>query len=156
MSHPFQKKLSQVAIVVRDIEAARKRYADFLGVPEPEIIITEPGSNVNLKYRGHASNDAAKLAFFDLGGVALELIEPIGNDSAWAEGLDEKGERVHHLAFWTEDMKAAKDHLDEHGAPMIMRGDMGEGQYAYFDGIDNFGCFFEILEQKRTPLEDES
>jgi methylmalonyl-CoA/ethylmalonyl-CoA epimerase len=146
------KKLAQVAIVVRDMEAARQRYAALLGVEPPKVIDVQKGEECRMTYRGMPSNATCKLAFFDLGGVQLELIEPIGYDSAWAEGLDEKGERVHHLAFWTENMQASKDALAEHGVEMIQRGDMGDGQYAYFDANEPFGTFFELLEQKRTEL----
>ena len=153
MSALGNNKLAQVAVVVRDIEAARQRYAALLGVEAPKVIDVQPGNDCRMTYRGVPSNATAKLAFFDLGGVQLELIEPIGKDSAWAEGLDEKGERVHHLAFWTEDMRANKEALAEHGVVMIHRGDMGEGQYAYFDATGPFGTFFELLEHKRTELD---
>ena len=150
--HPFNRELAQVAIVVKDIEAAGKRFASLLGVDVPKVIETAPGNEVNLVYRGTAVTSRAKLAFLDAGPVQIELIEPIGSDCAWAEGLDEKGERVHHLAFWTENMRDAVAHLDAHGAPLIMRGDMGEGQYPYFDGQEMFGCYIELLERKRTEL----
>jgi catechol 2,3-dioxygenase-like lactoylglutathione lyase family enzyme len=147
------QKLAQVAIVVKDIEEACRRYSHLLGLPIPNLIVTEPGNEVAQTYRGVPSNARAKLAFFDLGGVQLELIEPIGEDSAWAEGLRKNGESVHHLAFWVEDMRASKDFLDASDAPMIQRGDMGEGQYAYFDGSERYGVMFELLERKRTSLE---
>ncbi len=155
MSVPFTKKLAQVAIVVRDIEAARARYAALLGVEEPPILVTALGDEVNQKYRGAPCNARAKLAFFDLGGVQLELIEALDGPSAWSEGLEGKGERVHHLAFWTDTMSEAVPYLKEHGAPLMMRGDMGDGQYAYFDGTAPFGCFIELLEHKRTPISEE-
>lgn len=145
-------KLAQVAIVVHDIEAARQRYAALLGVEAPNIILVEPGSKARMTYRGLPSDDTCKLAFFDLGGVQLELIEPLGTNSAWAEGLAEKGERVHHLAFWTDNMVESKETLAAHGAELIHRGDMGEGQYAYFDASAPFGTFIELLEAKRTEL----
>jgi catechol 2,3-dioxygenase-like lactoylglutathione lyase family enzyme len=146
------QKVAQIAIVVRDIEAAVRHYSALLGQPAPGIGETLPGGEVAMTYRGMPSNARAKLAFFDLGGVQLELIEPIGDDSSWAEGLRDAGESVHHLAFWTENMKADKAVLEGHGAPMIHRGDMGEGQYAYFDGRERFGTMIELLEHKRTEL----
>jgi methylmalonyl-CoA/ethylmalonyl-CoA epimerase len=146
------KKLAQVAIAVKDIDSAIDRYCSLLGVERPPIIETQAGNDVRQTYRGVSSNARAKLAFFDLGGVQLELIEPIGEDSAWAEGLRDAGEAVHHLAFWTENMKQDKDHLEANGAEMIQRGDMGEGQYAYFDARNRFGTMIELLESKRTEL----
>ena len=142
------RKLAQVAIVVRDIEAARNRYAALLGVEPPNIILVTPGNECRMTYRGKASNDTCKLAFFDLGGVQLELIQPIGDDSAWAEGLRDR-EGFHHLAFWTEDMDAEHAQLAGCGIDRAQRGDMGEGQYAYFDAGGQLGTWIELLQHKR-------
>jgi catechol 2,3-dioxygenase-like lactoylglutathione lyase family enzyme len=141
--------LAQVAIVVKDIEEASKRYSEILGVPAPNVIITEPGLDVNMTYKGQPSNAQTKLAFFNLGQVQLELIEPMGGDSTWQEALDRNGEGVHHLAFWVEGMQRSVDFLRGQGIPMIQRGDMGEGQYAYFDGEEKLGVALELLERKR-------
>jgi methylmalonyl-CoA/ethylmalonyl-CoA epimerase len=146
------KKLAQVAIVVKDMDEAVRRWSAMLGVDPPNVILTKPGSEVNGTYRGAPTNDQAKLAFFDLGGVQLELIEPIGTQSAWYEGLDRRGEGVHHLAFWTDDMKKSLTYLDSCGAPLIHRGDMGDGQYAYFDATEHVGTMIELLERVRTPV----
>jgi methylmalonyl-CoA epimerase len=141
--------LAQVAIVVKDIEEASKRYSELLGLPLPKVIVTEPGLSVNMTYKGQPSNAQTKLAFFNLGQVQLELIEPMGGDSTWQEALDKNGEGVHHLAFWVEGMQRSVDFLRDKGIPMIQRGDMGEGQYAYFDGEEKLGVALELLERKR-------
>lgn len=141
--------VAQIAIVVHDIEQACKRWAEILGVPVPNVILTQRGHEVNMTYRGQPSNAQAKLAFFNLGQVQLELIEPIGEPSTWKEALDKNGESVHHIAFWVEDMQASVDFLKQHGIPMIQRGDMGEGQYAYFDAEEKLGVQIELLERVR-------
>lgn len=138
-------QLAQVALVVHDIEAAKARWAALLGQPVPNTIETGPGHSVRASYRGVPTDARTKLAFLDLGaGVQLELVEPIGEDSAWAEGLAEKGERLHHIAFRTADPAAARDAI---AAPTMMRGDMGpEGEYAYYDGAAaGLGATIEIL-----------
>jgi len=142
-------KVAQIAIVVKDIEEARQRYATLFGLPVPNIIVTQPGSEVNLTYRGAPSNAQAKLAFFNLGQVQLELIEPMGGASTWQEGLDRKGEGVHHIAFWVEGIQKNVDFLKTQGIPMVQRGDMGEGQYAYFDAEEPLGITIELLERVR-------
>jgi catechol 2,3-dioxygenase-like lactoylglutathione lyase family enzyme len=146
------RKLAQVAIVVRDIEESSRRWADALGVEPTNIIVTQPGDECRMTYRGEPSNCRAKLAFYDLGGVQLELIEPIGEESAWHEGLASRGEGVHHLAFWVEGMDQSKAFLDSRGMSLIHRGDMGEGQYAYYDAQDRLGVMLELLEHKRTEI----
>ena len=153
MPSPFgQNKLAQVAIVVRDIEAAKVRWAGVLGVDTPNTITTQPGNDCRMTYAEQPSNAQCHLAFFDLGGVQLELIQPLGGQSTWQEGLDKKGESVHHIAFWTENMADSAAGLRENGVNLVQRGDMGEGQYAYFDAEDQLGCVVELLEQKRTEL----
>ena len=142
--------LAQVAIVVHNIDEALRRWADVLGQPVPTVIIVQPGDTVNMTFRGQPSNAQAKLAFFNLGPVQLEIIEPLGGDSTWQEALDKKGEGFHHLAFSVNDMQKSVDFLRERGIPMIQRGDMGEGQYAYFDAEEPLGVTLELLEQKRS------
>ncbi len=142
--------LAQVAIVVKDIDASAKRWADVLGMAVPNIITVAPGSEVEMTYRGAPSDAQAKLAFFSLGQVQLELIEPMGGQSTWQEALDKNGESVHHLAFWVEGMQKSVDFLAGHGVPMIQRGDMGaNGQYAYFDAENPLGVVLELLERER-------
>ena len=80
--------LAQVAIGGPRHRRSRRRWAAVLGVDVPEIVEVEAGSSVRMTYRGVPSDARVKLAFFDLGGVPLELVEPVGDDSAWQEGLD--------------------------------------------------------------------
>jgi methylmalonyl-CoA/ethylmalonyl-CoA epimerase len=148
-THLGSTTLAQVAIVVHNIEEATQRYADIFGLPVPDIIVTQPGREVNMTYRGEPSDAQAKLAFFNLGQVQLELIEPMGGASTWQEALDRNGESVHHLAFWVEGMQRSVDFLKSKGIPMVQRGDMGEGQYAYFDAEGPLGVTLELLERKR-------
>jgi methylmalonyl-CoA/ethylmalonyl-CoA epimerase len=143
------KPLAQVAIVVRDIEASKTRWAKLLGVDPLETIHTQPGSEVNMVVRGAPANATCKLAFFDLGNIQLELIEPDGQPSAWQEPLDERGEGLHHIAFWVEDMEKATSFLAEEGCPVGQRGDMGEGQYVYVDAQAQLGTWIELLQHKR-------
>lgn len=141
--------VAQIAMVVNNIETAIQRWSALLGMPAPEIILTQPGTEVNATYRGQPTHAQAKLAFFKLGQVQLELIEPVGENSAWKEGLDKNGESAHHIAFWVEGMQRSVDFLKSQGIPMIQRGDMGEGQYAYFDAQESVGIMIELLERKR-------
>ncbi|GFR39044.1 hypothetical protein PRECH8_23400 [Insulibacter thermoxylanivorax] len=50
-------------------------------------------------YNGEVTAARAKLAFFDMGSLQLELIEPDEHPSTWREHLDQHGEGVHHIAF---------------------------------------------------------
>ena len=47
-------------------------------------------------------------------------------------------------------MVEAAGGLDDHDVELIQRGDMGEGQYAYFDATGPLGCVIELLERERS------
>ena len=144
---PGMKVVTQVAIVCRDIEATSKRWATLLGVNQPQIHTTKPGHEVKLMYRGHPSEGQAKLAFINLGQVTLELIQPVGGDTAWKEFLDTHGEGVHHIAFQVADPARTIKAVGEAGMPVVHQGrfDDDSGSYAYIDSAEALGVTLELL-----------
>lgn len=135
----------QVAVVVRDIEKAARAYAQVFNVPVPQARETETADKTNIKYRGETTTGRAKLAFFNLGQVSLELIEPIGGPSTWQEHLDTRGEGMHHIAFRVENMDRAVAFLDSNGCPAVQSGDFKGGCYAYIDATKDLKIVLELL-----------
>jgi methylmalonyl-CoA/ethylmalonyl-CoA epimerase len=144
---PGMKKVIQVAIVVRDIEASSRRWAELLGMPAPPIRTTRPGHEVKVTYRGKPSDGRAKLTFFQLGQVVLELIQPVGEGTSWKEFLDKKGEGVQHIGFQVSDPERTSRALESAGMPVIHRGryDSDDGTYIYHDSLDSLGVLIELL-----------
>ena len=70
--------VTQIGLVVHNIEDAVQAWSHLLGVAPPEIIVTDAVEVAHTEYHGQPTPARAKLAFFQLGQVALELIEPIG------------------------------------------------------------------------------
>ena len=138
--------VTQVAIVVRDIEAKARAWARILSLPMPAIVVTDPVEVAQTEYRGQPSPGRAKLAFFQLGQVSLELIEPIGGPSTWQEHLDAHGESLHHIAFHIQGMQDKLAYLDGNGIPLVQRGEYTGGRYAYADGTKVLGTVLELLE----------
>src|SRR5271155_790812 len=103
-SDPGFKTIVQIAVVCRDIEATGRRWAALLGAEMPKILTTDPGNDCGMVYLGKPSNAQCKLAFFNTGACALELIQPLGAGSSWQDGLDKNGESIHHIAFKVEDL----------------------------------------------------
>src|SRR5574341_772044 len=130
----------QVAIIVKDIEAAARAWAEILGVAVPEVIITDTVDRAHTEYRGRPSEARAKLAFFHLGQVALELVEPIGGPSAWQDHLDQHGESLHHIAFEVKGMADKLSFLASKGIRLLQRGDYSGGRYAYMDSSARLGA----------------
>jgi methylmalonyl-CoA/ethylmalonyl-CoA epimerase len=140
--------ITQVGMVVKDIEKTAKEWADLLGVPVPPIIVTDPMDKAQTLYCGEPSPARAKLAFFHLGPqVDLELIEPDGNPSTWQDCLDKNGEGVHHIAFNIKGMKDKIAVFEKLGLECVQKGEYTGGRYAYLDAEDNkFKVVFELLE----------
>ncbi len=138
--------ITQVGIIVGDVEGKAKAWADILGLPVPPIVVTDPPEKAQTECRGRATPARAKLAFFKLGQVQLELIEPIGEPSTWREQLDEHGQSIHHIAFEVKGMKEKTALLGGEGIALVQRGEYTGGRYAYFDGSDKLGAILELLE----------
>lgn len=139
--------MTQVGIVVKDIESAAGHWAAALGLEDkPKINMASSSERVPTEYRGESTDASAKLAFIRLDNITIELIEPVGKDSTWYEFLEEKGEGIHHIAFQVKDMN---DRIREFAAsdiPMVQRGGWATGEYAYVDGAKNLGLIIELLE----------
>lgn len=138
--------VAQVAIIVKDIEARAQAWAGILGLPVPEIRTTDTVDIAKTEYQGQPSTARAKLAFFHLGQVALELIEPIGEPSTWKDQLDAHGDSLHHIAFQIKGMRDKLAFLDSKGISLIQRGEYSGGRYAYVDSSAQLGAIVELLE----------
>jgi methylmalonyl-CoA/ethylmalonyl-CoA epimerase len=139
--------VTQVGVLVRDIEKTARAWADFLGVETPEIRMTDEAQKARTRYRGKPSAARATLAFFDIGpGIQLELIEPTAEPSTWRDDLDRKGEGFHHLAFEIKGMKDKIARLGESGMGVLQTGEYTGGRYAYIDATRDLKLVLELLE----------
>jgi methylmalonyl-CoA/ethylmalonyl-CoA epimerase len=138
--------LTQVGIIVRDIEQSIDHYCRVLALPRPTVIITDEYSQAQTLYRGQPTAARAKLAFFNLGQVSLELIEPIGEPSTWKEYLDAKGEGVHHLAFVIQGTDQVVQFLHQQGIAVVQQGYYTGGMYTYLSSEPQLGVALELLE----------
>jgi catechol 2,3-dioxygenase-like lactoylglutathione lyase family enzyme len=136
----------QVGLIVRDVEETTKAYADVFGVDVPQWFLTDPEDVAHTRYRGEPTTARAKLAFFDMGSIQIELIEPVGGPSTWQEYLDAHGEGVHHIAFQIKGMAEQVAYLESKGMPLVQRGDYTGGRYAYIDSAPQLKTILELLE----------
>jgi methylmalonyl-CoA/ethylmalonyl-CoA epimerase len=139
-------RVTQIALVVRDVEKSAREYAAVLGVPVPSWELTDPVDKAHTLYMGRPSTARAKLAFIELPNIVIELIEPVGGPSTWMDFLVTKGEGVHHIAFEVKDMDKRLAELKAKGVPLVQSGDYTGGRYAYVDATARLGIFLELLE----------
>ena len=135
----------QIGIIVKNVEKTASAYAEVFGIPCPAIVPIAGDTFANTNYHGRPSSARGKGAFFDLGPVQMELIEPVGEPSTWEEFLRTHGEGIHHIAFKTQDMGAARRFLASKGMETIQKGGWEGGQYAYVDCSEQLGLILELL-----------
>ncbi len=76
--------VTQIGLVVNDIEKASEKWAAILGFDEvPEPIITDEYEKAHTQFEGKPSDARANLAFFRQKNLTIELIEPVGEKSTW-------------------------------------------------------------------------
>lgn len=142
--------ITQVALVVNDIEKTKNRLAELFGVEAPPTIESGEYSVTKTKVRGKPAPEAnCKMAFFQVGdNVQLELIEPNKASSVWRDFLDEKGEGIHHIAFAVKDTDGVIRRCEEFGMTLLQRGNYGDGSgcYSYLDGGEGLPFIIETLE----------
>ena len=143
------KIVTQIGILVRDIEKTAQEWADFFGIEKPKIIVTDTVDIAQTEYRGSRTPARAKLAFIDAGQLQIELIEPDHEPSTWREYLDRHGEGPHHIAFVIDGMQEKVLQLESRGMPLIQKGEYTGGRYAYMDTFRQLKVLVELLENDK-------
>jgi catechol 2,3-dioxygenase-like lactoylglutathione lyase family enzyme len=138
--------ITQIGIIVGNIAAKARAWSEIFGLPLPEIRETAGYEQTQAEYDGQPTGARAKLAFFNLGQVQVELIEPVDGPSTWREQLERHGDSLHHIAFRIQGMGEKVAYLGGHGIPLVQRGEYTGGRYAYLDGIGQLGTILELLE----------
>jgi methylmalonyl-CoA/ethylmalonyl-CoA epimerase len=141
--------ITLVGILVHDIEKTSQAYADFFGIEKPQWIMTDAVDKAQTEYRGKRSEARAKLAFFDMGALEIELIEPDHNPSTWRELLDKNGEGLHYVAFEIEGLKNKIAMLERSQMPPLQKGEFTGGRYAYIDTLRDLKVIIELLENDK-------
>lgn len=139
--------VTQIGIVVNDIEKSSRDYADFLGMEKPEWIQTGEYEQTQGEYMGKPCKGRAKLAFFNVGPtLSIELIEPDNEPSTWRDDLNKNGEGIHHIAFVIKGMKEKIEICGRNGMPLQQKGEYTGGRYAYIDAKSTLKTIIELLE----------
>jgi len=128
--------LEHVGIAVESVDAARRFYEEALGLAL--------GGEEVLADRG------LKIAFFDAGGVKIELLEGLGGDPI-SKFVEKRGPGIHHLCFKVKDVEGAAASLRADGYDFLTEapyeGAHGE-RVIFLKPASTFGVLVELLEEK--------
>lgn len=144
---PVFTKVLQVAVVVKDIAASVRRYADEYGIGPWEIYELNPDTVENMTIHGQPQKYAMKIALASIGEVEIELIEPLCDKSIYAEFLREHGEGIHHLACDVKDYDGTKAFFKKKGNQILQEGTWNGETFTYFDNKQDLGLITEIYKR---------
>jgi catechol 2,3-dioxygenase-like lactoylglutathione lyase family enzyme len=139
-----ERRIVQVGIVVNDLKEAVKMYHHVLGYGPWSVYKYAPPEMQNVIYRGNPSDLSFFAAFTWVGGVQVELIQPLTGPSIYHEHLEKKGEGLHHIKEYVNDSQAVVNEFKHKGIQVIQSGRFGFGEYYYFDTEPLLGISFEI------------
>ena len=142
-------KIEQLAIVVKDLDAAAEEYCKLLGAEKPPVIQSGPSELTQVVFEGKPTEGESKYMFINTPLLQLELIEPGDSPSTWKKHLETQGEGVHHISFLVNDMDEKVKLMENRGYPIIQRGNFwnGKGRYAYMDTTATYKVIIELLER---------
>ena len=152
MSAPQLPELFHIGWVVRDCAAAQRELGARLGAG-PFVSAGDEARFDKALVHGKPTPFSLRIAFGALGGVLLELLEPLDDQSPHAEFLVARGEGLHHLAYLVPDFdrQLAAVRAARPEAELLIDG-TGPGnpvRWVYVDGSAAHGTVIELLE--RTP-----
>lgn len=138
--------IEQVAFVVEDLDAALRRYVDLLSI-EPWTVYEATATDIkDGTYRGEAADFGMRYAISSVDETMLELIEPTEGPTIYRDHLDEHGESVHHVAYfsWSElECYEVVERFERAGIEVIQSGALFGTEFWYFDTTEQLGTVFE-------------
>jgi catechol 2,3-dioxygenase-like lactoylglutathione lyase family enzyme len=147
------KSIDQVAVVVRDIDEAMRRYVDEFGIGPWMVYTFTPDWIGGMTFRGREQGYSMRLALAQVGDMMYELLQPLDGPNSYQEFLDARGEGLHHLGFFVEDLDAAIAEMEGKGFSLLQSGRAfgvdGDGGFAYFETEGSLGCIVEAIQMPK-------
>src|SRR5256885_2793150 len=149
---PTPMKITQIAVVVRDMVQPLKPYTETLGWGPWSVFDYKPPRLHDTGVMGEPVEYRMIGAEAMVDGLGFELIQPVSGPSIYQEFLDAHGEGVQHIACMkhsAQDSQALKDHWREGGAEDLMGGRVGEALEVYH--LDTPPRVRVVLGSRRGP-----
>jgi len=131
------KKIDHIGIAVKSIDEAKSFFENTLGLACEGI--------------EEVASQKVKTAFFSIGEVHLELLEPTADDSPVGKFLEKNGPGVHHIAYNTDDVQKQLEQASASGCKLINKTPVdgaGGKQVAFLHPKSTFGVLTEFCAKK--------
>ena len=127
-------KINHIAIVVENIDNSLGFWRDALGLDMGKI--------------QDVPQEQVQIAFLDVGGSHIELVQPTSDDSGIAKYLAKKGQGMHHICLEVEDIALALNEMKAKGIDLINEEarERDGRKYAFIHPKSTGGVLVELYE----------
>lgn len=133
---PPGMKITQVAVVVRDLRKTMEAYYKILGWAPWSVYEHKPPILHHTTLHGKEEKYSMLGAEVHCDPIDFEILEPTDGPSIYKEFLEEKGEGLHHVSVVSprEDVHAALEDFRRQGIEVAMSGRLGNDiEFYYMD-----------------------
>lgn len=151
LSNSFLGSLTETCFVTHDHRRTMRGLVK-LGIGPWRVYTFDSSTLTDQTYHQQPADYAIKVCFATVGGLALEIMEPLHGPSIFQEHLDRHGEGVQHLAFDCEELPWTQRQAEfaEHGFDQVQSGTFAGGnQFAFFATHTATGTTFETYDIPR-------
>ena len=98
-------RIDHIGVAVEDLDEAIRLYGERLGMP--------------LQHRETVEQQGVEAVLLGVGESHVELLRPLGPDTAVGKFLQRSGPGLHHVAYGTDDIESALDAVRAAGLALI-------------------------------------
>jgi hypothetical protein len=146
MPEPVFTETLQVALVVRDLDAALRTYVHEYGIGPWEIYEFNPSNVADMVKDDKPAEYAMRIAVTMVGHVQWEVIEPLDDRSMYAEFLAAHGEGLHHVGVGVPSYDGALETLRGKGHSVLQGGLYNGVKFSYLSTDRDLGVITEIFD----------
>jgi methylmalonyl-CoA/ethylmalonyl-CoA epimerase len=136
MQAPAHYGITQVGMVVEDLESTMRRYHETLGWGPWNIYEYRPPFLTGLTLRGRPAEFTWLGAEAQAGDAWIELLQPLEGDSPLTGWLAKNGDGVHHLGYEAPDEATARQlhrSFEQQGMTELLSAYCGGMYFFYMD-----------------------
>jgi methylmalonyl-CoA/ethylmalonyl-CoA epimerase len=145
-TEPLFTDTLQVAIVVRDVDAALQTYVHEYGIGPWDIYEFNSGNVEGMVKDDESADYAMRIAITTVGTVQWELIEPLDDRSMYAEHLAEHGEGLHHVGVGVRSYDDTMGVVRSKGHKVLQGGHYNGVTFAYLSTDRDLKVITEIFD----------
>ena len=141
--------LEHIGLVVNNMDKAIEHFESLGLGPFEESKLPPVKERIKVS-KSRVDSISFKIMVASLGPIWLEVIQPLEGESVQQKFLNEKGEGLQHLCFYTDNLESDSAKLSDMGYKMIHGVRFENGGSSYYYDTDRIGGM--IVEISNEPL----